>query len=326
MRHMLGGISMEYRKLIKFGNNSYVVSLPKAWLEKNGLTKGASLYLEPNSQQLVLSAAPIEHRAEPRATTIDARGLDTNTFRRTLVAHYVNNFHTVRILIDGRSDVAQMRTIIHGLMALEILEQTTEHILAKDYVNLEEITVDSLIHKVDNIVRGMLADITKVVSESTFFENIELSDSIQARDVDVNRLMFLVKRTVKHRLGTTVPARGGDTPLDYLRAYELAMALEQGADEIKRIARLLVEIETHKYPKLVRLIQDINRYYLDSMKAYAKRNAEQAFAVSSQKGSYMTLTTELMMAYKDRPTLVNLIHHLRNLINSLHTITRVMYQ
>ena len=227
---------------------------------------------------------------------------------------------------ERRSDVAQMRTIIHGLMALEILEQTTEHILAKDYVNLEEITVDSLIHKVDNIVRGMLADITKVVSESTFFENIELSDSIQARDVDVNRLMFLVKRTVKHRLGTTVPARGGDTPLDYLRAYELAMALEQGADEIKRIARLLVEIETHKYPKLVRLIQDINRYYLDSMKAYAKRNAEQAFAVSSQKGSYMTLTTELMMAYKDRPTLVNLIHHLRNLINSLHTITRVMYQ
>lgn len=317
---------MEFRKLIKFGNNSFVVSLPKSWLEKNGLTKGASLYLEPNSHQLILSAMPIERRAESRSAVIDARAMDINTFRRMLVAHYINNFQSLKILIDSHSDVAQMRTIIHGLMALEIHEQTTEHILARDYVNLDEITVDSLIHKVDNIVRSMLQDITKVVSESTFFENIELSDSIQARDVDINRLTFLVKRTIKHRLANAVLLRGEETPLDYLRYYELILALEQSADEIKRIARLLVEVETQKHPKLVRLILDISQYYLDSMKAYYRRNSEQAFAVSCRKGLFMQASTEVMMANKDKPALINLVHHLRNLITSMHTVTRIMYQ
>ena len=37
---------MEFRKLIKFGNSSYVVSLPKKWIIRNRLEKGAVIYID----------------------------------------------------------------------------------------------------------------------------------------------------------------------------------------------------------------------------------------------------------------------------------------
>ena len=36
----------EFRKLMAFGNSSYVVSVPKAWVEKNRLKKGDVLVVD----------------------------------------------------------------------------------------------------------------------------------------------------------------------------------------------------------------------------------------------------------------------------------------
>ena len=46
---------MEYRKLIRFGKSSLVISLPKGWTEKNKLGKGSLVYLDVNSEGLVVS-------------------------------------------------------------------------------------------------------------------------------------------------------------------------------------------------------------------------------------------------------------------------------
>ena len=36
---------MEQRKLIKLGNSSFAIALPKDWIEKSGLKKGESIFV-----------------------------------------------------------------------------------------------------------------------------------------------------------------------------------------------------------------------------------------------------------------------------------------
>ena len=46
---------MEYRKLISFGKNSFVVSLPKSWIKQNKLIKGDLIHISDNGSDLILS-------------------------------------------------------------------------------------------------------------------------------------------------------------------------------------------------------------------------------------------------------------------------------
>ena len=53
---------MEFRKLIKFGKSSFVISLPKKWLEKNKLKKGDLLYVSENENGLSLTSKDNEKK------------------------------------------------------------------------------------------------------------------------------------------------------------------------------------------------------------------------------------------------------------------------
>ncbi|MBS3134491.1 AbrB/MazE/SpoVT family DNA-binding domain-containing protein, partial [Candidatus Woesearchaeota archaeon] len=46
---------MEHRNLIKFGNSSFVISLPKDWIDRNKLKKGDAIFIEQNgSENLII--------------------------------------------------------------------------------------------------------------------------------------------------------------------------------------------------------------------------------------------------------------------------------
>ena len=50
---------MERRKLIKLGNSSYAIALPKSWVTKSGLKKGDEIFVIKNSNgELVLTSLP----------------------------------------------------------------------------------------------------------------------------------------------------------------------------------------------------------------------------------------------------------------------------
>lgn len=40
---------MEQRKLIRLGNSSFAIALPKDWVDKSGLKKGDGIFVERNS-------------------------------------------------------------------------------------------------------------------------------------------------------------------------------------------------------------------------------------------------------------------------------------
>ena len=61
-------VKINVRKLIGFGKNSYVVSLPKQWVEKNKLNKGDLISIDENKEGLLLKTNNVELKKEEPKT------------------------------------------------------------------------------------------------------------------------------------------------------------------------------------------------------------------------------------------------------------------
>jgi phosphate uptake regulator len=80
--------SNEPRRLIKFGNSSYVVSLPKEWIEKNNLKKGELIYMDYSKNKLVLSPMAQNYVEEERKMIIEAKEMDRIGIKREILSSY----------------------------------------------------------------------------------------------------------------------------------------------------------------------------------------------------------------------------------------------
>jgi len=197
---------MEFRKLISFGKTSFVMSIPKAWVQKNKLSKGDLLSLEERDGTLVLSPKTDgPSKIEQKEIIIDTTGKEMNRIVRETVSAYINNFNPIIVRGKDLTEKApEIRKALGDLIALEVMEQNSDRIVAKDFLNMDKISIESSIKKMDMIIRSILSD-SKVLDIEQDYINI------YHRDQDINRLNFLIYRAIKHAL---------DNP-DALKTYHL---------------------------------------------------------------------------------------------------------
>ena len=81
--------------------------------------------------------------------------------------------------------------MIHDLIALEIMEETSDRITAKDFLNLDEIDILDTMKKMDRITRDMMED-----SHGSFDE--DKYPDLSLRDKDVNRLLYVASRSIRY--------------------------------------------------------------------------------------------------------------------------------
>ncbi|MEK6938507.1 MAG: phosphate uptake regulator PhoU [Nanoarchaeota archaeon] len=181
---------MEYRKLISFGKSSFVVSMPKSWVNQNKLKKGDLIYLEESGQNLLLSKSDIKKEEENKTKVIAIDGKNINLIAREVNSSYILNFKT--IVLKGKEikdRIKEIQEIFQNLIALEVMEQTANTIVAKDFLNMEQVSVEEIIRKMDIITRTMMKESFGALTSDNY-------ENINQRDKDVNRLYFLLYRTI----------------------------------------------------------------------------------------------------------------------------------
>jgi phosphate uptake regulator len=163
------GDKMHIRKLVKAGQTSHTVSLPKEWISKNELKKGDTVYIHPKSDtELLVSAEKTTKMPSKKEITINIEGKDIDTIQRDITSAYLNNYNTITLLGENiTSRTKAIRKILHDFVALEISEQTSMRIIAKDLLNMQEISLYKTINRMDLIIRTMC--------KSTIFSSISSS-------------------------------------------------------------------------------------------------------------------------------------------------------
>ncbi|HII72708.1 TPA: phosphate uptake regulator PhoU [Candidatus Woesearchaeota archaeon] len=264
---------MEYRKIIEFGKSSYVISLPKDWLAQKNLKKGDVLYLDKEHDRLYLY--PPEKHSKPtiKSTLIDITGLDSVQIKFLLVSRYINNHNEITIVgKDLASNAPKVRDIIHDLIALEIIEETSEKILTRDFLNMNEIDILEMLKKMDSITREMMRDSLKSFDQSN-------SADIKLRDKDVNRICYLVSRTIRYLQRRPALAKEkGFTQGELLRLWNLTLRVESIADNTKRVASMMQRVKMSDADKkeFLKLFEQVHGFYSESIQAYFNREQNKA--------------------------------------------------
>ena len=270
-------VNIDVRKLISFGKGSYIVSMPKSWIEKNNLKKGDFISVNDDGFELVLSASQEDRKPDLKDIDINAKGKDLELIKAEIVSSYLNGYDTINISFDSNyAEAPKIKDIIRNLSGLEIMEQTSTRIVAKNLININEISINNIIRRMDIITRAMMEDAILCLTGQCSYDNIH------HRDVDVNRLYFLGYRVIKNAMKNPRIAKSlGLQPWQLHSDSQLIARLEKIADSQKRIARYVCEANLNRamLSELKSIHTDISEAYNEVMKAYYNSEKDHALKI-----------------------------------------------
>ena len=312
---------MEKRKLIKFGSNSHVLSIPNYWLKKYKLNKGDLLYFEENRNGELILFPELHKEESLKEITIKADDKSIERLGREILSAYINNSDFIIITGNNLDGIMKsIRKILHSFVALEIVEENNKKIVARDFLNLRDVSIFENIRRMDIIIRGMLEDMIKSVHE-------DHSNSIYQRDFDVYRFCFLILRAVHGAVDNPAIARMLDVQnKDLLAIWLLSMNMEDIGDEIKRVSRFLRVHELDEdLKKSIRIIfLKVEKAYLDVMKAYYANDIELAFYVDSLKDTLIEDCNKLFEKYPVTGV-GRILERLKKLISGIGSVAWVVF-
>jgi phosphate uptake regulator len=296
--HYLSNTMSTYRKIIKFGKNSLIITLPKEWTERNGIEPGDSVKLDILSKDLLIAPRYEEGGKPPAKQVLISADIDDyQTIKRRIISSYIENADT--ITIKGKlipTHAKNIRETMHGILALEIMEESPDRIIANCFLNMNDISLSSILRKVDNIIRSMFIDIISQVREPHKYAHLNIITNIGERDRDVNRLIILVLRCIKHYLENPRSRRAGMESSILVEQWDWARILEKIGDELKRASRLIPHLNNEQAQALIILIELIYKYYQDIMQALFKRDLEALYKLETKKKHHI----ELLEDYRER--------------------------
>jgi Na+/phosphate symporter len=155
--------------------------------------------------------------------------------------------------------------LIKNLAGLLILEQTATKITARYLLDIKEVSLDTLIRRMDNITRSLIIDTMDSIRGKKNYT------SIKQRDADVNRLNFLIIRTVSAALNSPKLRKKLEKEIPELCSYKfIAGRIEKIADRQKRISRCSEQLKISESftEEILKVYKKIKESYTDTMKSY----------------------------------------------------------
>jgi phosphate uptake regulator len=259
-----------------FGKGSYILSLPKDWIIKNKLKKGSVLSIDANTTSLLISTNLVEQETVKRTNTISADNKNIHEIETEIITSYLTGYDAIEIISKKMNDIdTKIKEIIMNLAGLEILEHTHTRLVARYLMDTREISLDSLIRRMDNITRSLIIDAINCIDGELNYI------SVKQRDMDVNRLHFLIIRTVRESIESPKLSKSGSNVWQLFTNLIVGEKLEKIADRQKRIARCLQRLKlSEEFAKELRkAYENIQNSYIEVMTAYYKGDKKAALNI-----------------------------------------------
>jgi len=235
---------MDIRKVQVTGGSSYIITLPKDWIEKLHVQKNDSLGLisQPDGTLLVtknITGMQVQSGREFDVSLIN----DPAYLFRLLIGAYIAGFTTIRITAKHRFSpfVRQVvRDFAQMTIGPEVIEETDSAMLLKDLLNPMEMPFDNTLRRMYVVVKNMHIDAVAAIETG----NTALADDVIARDNDVDRLHWLIARQMNVILKNVNLSRKMELSTSLVvNTYLISRIVERIGDHAVRVAENMKRIE-----------------------------------------------------------------------------------
>ena len=335
-----------YRRIQRAGRGSYVISLPKSWVQKIGLMKGSELAFkeQDGSAMLLVPRKITERRKETEEAAVKEcsvyveRKDDPRSVCRKIVALYVVSSGIIRVRFKSNEIVEDHKKSIgnlvkDALLGSEIIDETADEITIKILINHHQFPVERAIRRMAILALSAIDD---AVSALKGMDQELIQDVVDARN-DVNRLNLYVIRQLKFGLEENLfEELGFRTPKESLGYRIVANDIKSMADSAMNIARkvtafkkmiadqmlfLKETVDEEAYSQILDFNSLAHRLFEDSLSALFKRDYENADRLISKIESSATREDDLIAVISSKKLDPNVLSILSLVLdNSRRTI------
>ncbi|MCK5108009.1 MAG: AbrB/MazE/SpoVT family DNA-binding domain-containing protein [Nanoarchaeota archaeon] len=139
------------RKLVKQGQSTLMISLPKTWIDNNSLNSGDPLNLNTFSDRVIISKKRILKKKTSKSFLI--KNADYNEIREILEKSVREDIQKIELQFKDPSSIYFIQLILKSINGYEMFEESETHCLIEKVSNPIEIDVDKTLNKIINITK-----------------------------------------------------------------------------------------------------------------------------------------------------------------------------
>ncbi|MFX1478838.1 MAG: PhoU domain-containing protein [Promethearchaeota archaeon] len=242
-------MSFQTRKVQKTGGSSFIISLPKAWIDKHGIEKNDTLgILSQPDGNLLITPQVDASKKRIKIKEIDVDEIKSGDFLfRILIGAYIMGFSKFIIKSSKKFEskiIDCIRNFTQIAVGPEITEESSNHIAIKDLVNPTEMPFEKTIRRMFILVHSMHEDSINALEK----KNKDLADEVIKRDDDIDRLHWLVSRQSHIVLKDIILCQKMGITLEQASHYQqISKFLERIGDHAVKIAKNVLLINFNNF-------------------------------------------------------------------------------
>ena len=338
--------NLGYRRVQCTGRGSYIISLPKEWVQDIGLKKGSEIdFRVQTDSSLTLVPRKLKEKYEKSdysklkeySINLDVSEENLQSTLRMIKALYVISADLIRVHFKGAEDVAKCKNIIKNftrdtLLGAEIIDETPDEITLQILIKHSEFPIEKAVRRMVIVALSANRDAISALKK----RNKELFQSVINAHHDADRLGLYVVRQLKFGIERNLFRElGFRTPKEFLLYRIIVNDIKNIAENALNIVNNLANfqkqideqmlfikepIDEEVYSQLLNFNTVAHQLFEEATKAMFKRAYNEAEKIITKRGSFVTLETELIRLMSIKKLDPNVAALLRLMLDSSRRI------
>lgn len=268
---------MHVRKLIAFGKSTFSITLPKKWVVKNSLKKGDTLFLKEMSMGR-LEISPLSREEQPISSiSLKIDGKPLKEIQREFIAAYINGYSVINLIGNHEGKVSDIRRKLHELIAVEVMEVSSNRITANVFFDISTISLSNIISRIGVITKTIFDDMQSMVDNEKK-SSLRYKELIQKKHEIDRQSLFATRIIVAALKDPIFGAKIDADPLKLSFIWHLIEHMEKISDFLVTTAfyitstDVLKKLQKKGKEDLVHILILLSKNYDNAIHSYNKNN------------------------------------------------------
>lgn len=255
------------RRMQLSGGSTYIISLPKDWIEELKIKVGENITIVKNSNQS-LTLFPREQNDERETTAViySSQKDSGDSVKRKIIAAYLAGYKIIQIKTKGMKIPAEhsrsVRELVRSSMiGTEIVESSSETMTIQILTRLPELSFETALKRMYLMANNMVKESIEALEEA----DTTHAEGVVNMDDEVDRFGLYMRRNLVLAVENEniLQDMGLKRPSDCLEYRTIVSKIERIGDHASLIAKRIKFIEESIDPKIINKIKKLSEKSLE---------------------------------------------------------------
>jgi phosphate uptake regulator len=282
---MMPAAKENIRRVQVTDKSTYIVSLPKKWIEEVGIERGETVTILRQSDKslLIIPKNIIPPEKPTESTLVTSSRENPYSLVRKVISFYLIGYNTIRVITNEERISLDQREMLkefvrNKLVGTEIVSDSRREMTLQVLLSYPQLSVYDALRRMSIIASSMHRDAITSLLE----KNDSLAREVIQTDDDVDRFNFYIIRQLKAAVGdvSTVHAIGLKNPRDCLGYRLIARSIERIADHGESIARNVLQIRNPLNERISKGLEKISTFAISGFDDAVKSLFEKDYSLA----------------------------------------------